>query len=66
MVWDVMVDFDGGKSILRAIERGMGLKINTLWALERQGAKRVSFGPQVFRVHPFQWPEKWICPDQNH
>jgi len=26
--------------------------------------KKVS--KKIFRVHPFQWPSKWICSHQNH
>ncbi len=40
-------DFDAGKSISRAIGRGLALK-SRLWALKWQQAKRVPFGQKIW------------------
>ncbi len=54
--------FDADKSILRATGRGGPWKSRPFWALKW----RVPFGPKkIFRA-PFQWPQLWICPHQNH
>ncbi len=53
-------DFDVGYIHFEGHWKGWALKIETFWALKWPRAKRVPFGPkkvEIFRAHPFQWPE---------
>ncbi len=58
----ILNDFEGGKSITRAIGRGGPWKSRLFWHIAISGHKTVS----ISSAHPFQRPSKWILPPQNH
>ncbi len=68
-IYSYVHDFDGGKSILRAIVRGGALKIETFLGPKMATSEPSAIRGQkveIFRAHPFQWPAKWIFPHRNH
>ncbi len=56
-------DFDAGN-----INYSGHQKSRLIWAQMALASLVAISGPKkvsIFRAHPFQWPELWICPHQN-